>query len=95
MASKRELIEPKGDKRYIRRDERAALRRAMTSAARLPQIAGRRRRRSLSPDRETRAIANADRRLASSKSCIGTAPTFAFSRRTLETLSCVTPSITW
>jgi hypothetical protein len=40
MVSKRELIEPKGDKRYIRRDEKAALRRATTSAALWPQTAG-------------------------------------------------------
>ena len=54
-AAKRELIAPRGDKRYIRRDAAAGSKKAMTSAARCPRIAAGRRRRPQSPDRATMA----------------------------------------
>jgi alkylated DNA repair dioxygenase AlkB len=57
-AAKRELISPRGDKRYIRRDARVELVKATMSAVRSPRTAAGRPRRRRNRDRATVATAN-------------------------------------
>jgi hypothetical protein len=59
MARKRELIEPKGDKRYIRRDERGRIKESDDVGRSLRPIGAGRRRPRQSPGKAIRAIGRA------------------------------------